>query len=341
MSLNERDAVTKRYRAHVEGLTIDHPAMDRAAGVRPRVAVSSCLLGDPVRYDGGHSQSRFLADELDRFVEWVHVCPEMEAGLGTPRETLRLERGGRLVQGRSRTDVTETITAAAEERIRTLDIDGYVFKAGSPSCGLHGIPTYAGDQVVDRQGRGLFAGKIMEAFPMVPIEDEVRLDNAELREAFIERIFALARLRVLLATAWRQCDLVKFHSRHTMQLLAHDAAAYLEAGRIVFYTRRGDPRMAYAEVFRRTFSRRASIRRNVNVLQQCLGMIGNALDAVLRADLAEAIAAYARRQVPLWVPTAMLLHHARGEEAQYVRDQTYFAPYPSELRLRDHVHDGH
>ncbi|WP_155351365.1 YbgA family protein [Acrocarpospora pleiomorpha] len=320
----KRDAVTKGHAPLVRGFT---------TSVRPRVAVSSCLLGAPIRYFGGH---RFLADELDRFVEWVPVCPEMEAGLGAPRETLRLERGDRLVQGRSRTDVTEAIAAAAEERIRTLDIDGYVFKARNPSCGLHGIPTYAGNQVVDHQGRGLFAGKIMEAFPMVPVEDEARLDNAALREAFIERIFALARLRVLLAATWHPCDLVKFHSRHMMQLLAHDATGYQEAGRIVFYTRRGDPRMAYAEVFQRTFSRRASIRRNVNVLQHCLGLVGNALDAVRRADLAEAIAAYARRQVPLHVPTAMLLERACGEEARYVRDQTYFAPYPSELR----VHDG-
>ncbi|MEO3855196.1 DUF523 and DUF1722 domain-containing protein [Acrocarpospora sp. B8E8] len=190
MSFIEQDAVTKRYRAHISA------AMDRASASGRGSPCRVCLLGEPVRYDGGHSQSRFLANELDPFVEWVHVCPEMEAGLGTPRETLRLERG------------------------------------------------------------------------------------------------------------------------------------------------RGDPRMAYAEVFQRTFSRRASIRRNVNVLQQCLGMIGNALDAVRRADLAEAIAAYARRQVPLCVPTAMLLHQACGEEAQYVRGQTYFAPYPSELRLRDHVHDG-
>ncbi|GIH25689.1 hypothetical protein Aph01nite_39990 [Acrocarpospora phusangensis] len=307
---------------------------------RPRVAVSGCLLGDLIRYNGGHSRNRFLADELDRFVDWVHVCPEMEAGLGTPRETLRLERGGRLVQRRSRTDVTGAVTEAAERRIGTLDVDGYVFKAKSPSCGLHGIPVYAGDQAVSRKGRGLFAEKIIEAFPLLPVEDEGRLNDAVLREEFVERIFAAARLRELLAAEWHPRDLVAFHTRHKMQLLAHDAAAYREAGRIVAGAGSGDVRAAYAEVFRRALCRRASVGRNVNVLQHCMGMVGNALDRVRRADLAEVIVDYARREVPLSVPVTLLLHHARGEAAPYVRDQSYFAPYPSELRLRNHVNDG-
>ncbi|GAA0430523.1 hypothetical protein Acor_46220 [Acrocarpospora corrugata] len=307
--------------------------------IRPRIAVSGCLLGDEVRYNGGHSRNRFLAAELDPFVDWVHVCPEMEAGLGTPRETLRLERGCRLVQ-RGGADVTDAVSAAAAERIRTLDVDGYVFKAKSPSCGLHGIPVYAGDQVVDRKSRGLFAGKIIDAFPSLPVEDEGRLNDAVLRESFVERIFACARLRALLAAEWRARDLVEFHTRHKMQLLAHDTSAYREAGRIVGAAGLGDARAEYAAVFLRALCRRASIGRHVNVLQHCLGMVANALNAARRADLAEVIADYATRKVPLSVPTTLLLHHAKGESAGYVRDQSYFAPYPSELRLRNYVNDG-
>ncbi|WP_436759616.1 YbgA family protein [Streptosporangium sp. V21-05] len=306
--------------------------------------MSSCLMGEPVRFDGGHSRDRFLNGELDRHVEWVHICPEMEIGLGSPRETLRLERspdGTRLISRKSRVDLTDRMTALAEERVPGLrEVDGYVLKSRSPSCGVHGIPVHAGDATVDRKGTGVFAAAVLDAHPLLPVEDEGRLNDALLRETFVERVFARARLRALLESDWRPRDLVSFHARHKMQLLAHNPVAFREAGRVVAQagTRPREELAAdYARVFGTAFAAKASIGRHVNVLQHCVGMVGDALDPVRRADLAEVIASYQAGRVALSVPATLIRHHAQGLAAEYVRDQTYFSPYPEDLRLRNHV----
>ncbi len=312
--------------------------------VRPRIAVSSCLMGEPVRFDGGHSRNRFLNGELDRHVEWVHICPEMEIGLGSPRETLRLELspdGTRLVSRKSRVDLTDRMTALAEERAPVLrEVDGYVLKSRSPSCGVHGIPVHAGGTTVDHKGTGVFAAAVLGTHPLLPVEDEGRLNDALLRETFVERVFARARLRALLESDWRPRDLVSFHARHKMQLLAHNPAAFREAGRVVAQagTRPREELAAdYARVFGTALAAKASIGRHVNVLQHCVGMVGDALDPVRRADLAEVIASYQAGRVALSVPATLIRHHAQGLAAGYVRDQTYFSPYPEDLRLRNHV----
>ncbi|GAA3469787.1 YbgA family protein [Nonomuraea roseola] len=305
--------------------------------IRPRVATSSCLLGELVRFNGGHSRDRFLSGALDTHVDWVRICPEMEAGLGTPRETLRLESsaaGPRLMTRKTRLDLTDRMTALATERAAGLDVDGYVFKAKSPSCGIHGIPSTGGD----RRNRGVFAGVVMDAHPLLPVEDEGRLHDALIRETFVERIFAHARLRTLFAAGWTPRDLVAFHARHKMQLLAHDPVGYREAGRVVARAgarARAELAADYTRVFCTTLARKASVGRNVNVLHHCLGMI--TLDAARRADLVEVIASYQEGQVALSVPATLLRHHARGEGACYVRDQTYFSPYPEDLGLRNYV----
>ncbi|MFC5834514.1 YbgA family protein [Nonomuraea insulae] len=310
---------------------------------RPRVAVSSCLLGEPVRHNGGHSRSRFLTDHLAPFVDWVPICPEMEIGLGAPRESLRLERspaGPRLMTRRSGRDLTPAMTTLAGERTARLDVDGYVFKAKSPSCGIHGIPVYAGDAPVTRQHRGLFADAVIEALPLLPVEDEGRLNDAVLREAFTERVFAHARLRDLLDGDWRPRDLVGFQARHKMQLLAHSPSGYRETGRLAAEagTRpRDELADAYGTAFRIAMAVRATLGRNVNVLQHCLGMLGDELDPVRRADVVEVIGSYRAHRVALSVPLALLRHHARGEAATYLQEQTFFSPYPEELGLRNHV----
>ena len=169
--------------------------------MRPRVGVSSCLLGEQVRFDGGHKRHGFLADVLGQHVDWVPFCPEMAIGLGTPRETLRLTAGDRLVNRSNTADHTAAMAALPLPE----GIDGYVFKAKSPSCGIQGIPRYAGgEQPADRDGRGVFAARLMAAFPLLPVEDEERLADAALREAFIERIFARARQRERLAARQRE-----------------------------------------------------------------------------------------------------------------------------------------
>ncbi|WP_344472637.1 DUF523 and DUF1722 domain-containing protein [Nonomuraea monospora] len=324
---------------------ITEPGTAGEQEARPRVAVSSCLLGEPVRYNGGHSRDRFLTGELDPYVDWVPVCPEIEVGLGAPRETLRQvgsADGPRLVTRMTRVDLTDRMTELAVRRaaeLAELDVDGYVFKAKSPTCGIHGVPVYRPDGMpADRRNKGLFSGIVMERHPLLPVEDEGRLHDALLRESFVERVFAHARLRVLVEAGWRPRDLVSFHARHKMQLLAHDPHLYREAGRVVAAAG-GRPHeevtARYTEAFRRILCTKASTGKNVNVLQHCLGML--ALDPVRRADLVDVIDDYRSGLVPLSVPTTLLRHHARGEAAAWVRDQTYFSPYPDALRLRHHV----
>ncbi|MDH2429640.1 DUF523 and DUF1722 domain-containing protein [Sphaerisporangium sp. TRM90804] len=311
--------------------------------VRPRLAVSSCLIGELVRFNGGHSRDRFLSNALGGHVDWVPVCPEIEIGLGSPREPVRLERspcGVRLMSRRTRRDLTAPMLELAATRAGALDVDGYVFKSKSPTCGTHGIPVHGEGTSVDRHGRGMFAEVIMESHPLLPVEDEGRLHDDVLREAFVERIFAHARLRAFLDSAWRPGDLVAFHARHKMQILAHDPAAYGTLGRLV--ARAGTlPRdllaAGYAHGFASALATRASIGRNVNVLHHCLGMISERLDPARRADLLEVIHAYQSRRVPLSVPLALLRHHSLAADAEYVRDQTYFSLYPDDLGLRNHV----
>ena len=164
---------------------------------RPRVGASSCLLGEEVRFNGGHKRYRFLTDELGPHVDWVPYCPEVSIGLGTPREPIRLTADGRLVNRAGTADHTEAMAALP---LPGPGLDGYVFKAKSPSCGIRAIPRYRADGVAaDHAGRGLYAARVLSAFPLLAVEDEGRLNDPGLREAFVERIFAAARLRALLA----------------------------------------------------------------------------------------------------------------------------------------------
>jgi uncharacterized protein YbgA (DUF1722 family)/uncharacterized protein YbbK (DUF523 family) len=299
--------------------------------MRPRIGVSSCLLGEQVRFDGGHKRHRFLADVLDRYVDWVPFCPEVAIGLGTPRETLKLTDDGRLIN-RSR---TADHTAAMAGLPLPSDIDGYVFKAKSPSCGIHGIPRYSGhDQPADRHGRGVYAGRLMDACPLLPVEDEGRLTDNVLREAFVERIFARARLRELFAARWQPRDLVAFHARHKLQVLAHAPAAYRQAGRVVAGAGRR-PRAAvqaeYGELFCAALDSSATRGRHANALLHAFSQVSAVLDDTRRKDLVDRIEAYQRGDTLISVPIALLAHHARGDGLRWLAEQTYLAPYPAAL----------
>lgn len=248
-------------------------AIPRQQNVRPRVAVSSCLLGEPVRYNGGHSRSRFLTDTLASHVDWVPVCPEMEIGLGAPRPTLRLVTDGgveRLTTKDGGDDHTAAMLAFAEQRVAELpDLDGWVLKSRSPSCGPRGVSRFRKGQPTDRRGTGMFAGRLMDVRPELPVEEEGRLNDALLRDHFVERIFAYARLRALFAGAWTPRDLVAFHSAHKLQFLAHDPARYRTAGRVV--AEAGNRPAAelqdeYTELFAAAFAIRPSRGRHVNAM---------------------------------------------------------------------------
>jgi uncharacterized protein YbgA (DUF1722 family)/uncharacterized protein YbbK (DUF523 family) len=306
----------------------------RAGAERPQVGVSSCLLGEQVRFNGGHKRFRFLTDELDPYVDWVPSCPEIEIGLGAPREAIRLTADGRLVNRSGTADHTAAMAALP----LPAGLDGYVFKAKSPSCGIRAIPRYRQDgRPADHGGRGLYAGRLMDRYPLLAVEDEGRLSDPGLREEFAERVFAAARLRALLAAPWQPRDLVAFHARHKLQLLAHDPGRYRQAGRVVAAAGsapREVSRTAYADLFRAALAARATRGRHANALSHAYSRIGRSLAAPRRADLLARIDAYRRGEEPLSVPVALLAHYAAGGSLPWLAEQTYLRPYPAALRLR-------
>ncbi len=300
---------------------------------RPRVGVSSCLLGAEVRFNGGHKRFRFLTDELGPYVDWVPYCPEVEIGLGTPREPVRLTLSGRLVNR----DETLDHTSLMADLPLPAGLDGYVFKAKSPSCGVRAVPRYRPDgEASGSYGPGLYASRVMSAFPLLAVEDEGRLNDAGLREAFVERVFAAARLRALLSASLSLAprDLMSFHARHKLQLLAHDPARYRSAGQVVAA---GGPADEYGELFLAAMGCRPTLGRNANALLHAYSRIGRSLPAARRADLVARIDAYRTGEVPLSVPAALLAHYASGGDLPWLESQTFLAPFPAELRLRHAV----
>lgn len=326
------------------------PDQKRAAPDAPiRIGVSSCLLGQNVRYDGGHKKDAFLTGALGRFVEWVPVCPEVEMGLGTPRETLRLERRGhevRLVMPRSGVDHTEAMRRYARDRVRALaheDLAGYVLKKDSPSCGLERVrlhrEPHSEGAPPSRTGRGLFAEELVRQFPNLPVEEEGRLSDARLRENFIERVFAYRRLTGFFSGRWTLGGLVGFHSAHKLLLMAHSPRAYAQLGRLVAASKdrgRDDLRSAYQDQFMAALREIATPRRHANVLQHMLGYVSPHVSADERQELLGLIEDHRRGLVPLVVPLALLRHHVRRLRVAYLQAQVYLDPHPKELMLRNH-----
>lgn len=313
---------------------------------RIRVGVSSCLLGQEVRFDGGHKRDRFLTDQLGDFVEWVPVCPEVEVGMGTPRPSVRLERRGdevRLLEPRSGHDHTEAMRAWAVQRsaqLERFDLCGYVLKKDSPSCGMERVRIHNAKGMPEKVGRGLFASVLIETHPLLPVEEEGRLHDPRLRENFVERIFASRRLRTLFAGDWTRNDAIVFHTRHKLQLLAHSEEGYRALGRLVAAISEL-PREAFQRRYERDFmdvlGLRATARRTANVLQHMAGFVRRHLDRDSRAELAAMIDDYRTGLVPLSVPLALLGHHVRKHGVRYLQDQAFLDPYPRELMLRNQV----
>lgn len=311
-----------------------------------RVGISTCLLGERVRYDGGHKRDPYLVEFLGKYVEWVPVCPEVEMGLGTPRETLRLVRLGdevRMVMPKTDEDHTEGMRAYAERRARKLageNLCGYILKKDSPSCGMERVRVFDENGVPAKSGRGLYAETLMRHFPNLPVEEEGRLTDPRLRENFIERVFAYHRLKRLFAGRWRLGDLVAFHTAHKLLLMAHSPKAYANLGRLVAEAKkipRTELRERYEAEFMAALRAMATTRRHANVLTHILGYFRNQLDPESRRELLTAIEDYRHGLVPLVVPITLIRHYVRRFEITYLRGQVYLEPHPKELMLRNHV----
>ena len=311
-----------------------------------RIGISACLLGQQVRYDGGHKRDRFLTDTFGLFVEWVPVCPEVEAGFGTPREAMRLvDDDGRLrlVTVKTGIDLTGQLERFARRRVEQLgadDLSGYVLKKDSPSCGVERVKVYNAHAAPSRSGQGLFAAALCARYPHLPVEEEGRLSDARLRENFVERVFAYRRLRELFTGRWTVGGLVRFHTAHKLTLMAHSVVAYRELGRLVAAAstaKRSDLEGDYTRRFMTALAAIATPRRHTNVLQHMAGYLKTVLDADSKAELQGAIEDYHRGLVPLIVPITLLRHHIRHHGVAYLAGQTYLEPHPRELMLRNHA----
>lgn len=310
-----------------------------------RLGASACLLGEEVRFDGGHTRDRFVTDELGRFVEWVSVCPEVEIGMSIPRPAIRLvdEHGSlRLVAPSTAEDFTERMASYAETKtqaLRELDLDGYVLKKNSPSCGMERIVVYRGKDRLHRAGVGMFAEALMRGFPHLPVEEEGRLTDPELRENFIERIFCRNRWRSLVHRGLDRRRLIEFHTAHKMLLRAHNEAGYARLGKLVGSAGTiddGELFARYEAEFQGTLRTNTSVKRNTNVLQHALGYLKDILQPDEKRELLAAIDDYRTGLLPLIVPLSLLRYNIRANHVAYLEGQLYFDPHPKELMLRNH-----
>ena len=337
---------------------IDHPNDHTPGGwrswhddsVRLRLGLSSCLLGDEVRYNGGHSKNAFVVDVLGRWFEWVPVCPEVEIGMGTPRPIVRLEAGGdgdaRMVCPSTGVDFTRRMKSYSLKRVRELrreGLDGYIFKRGSPSCGMERVKVWGARKIERRDGVGLFADALTDRWPTLPVEEEGRLDDSAVRENFIERVFCRNRWRSLAGRGLTRRRLVAFHAAHEMLLRSHNEAGYRRMGRIVDRAA-GAGRIKDSELFilyenelTAVMRTRATVKKHRNVLGLAMGCLERALDPAGKREILTAIADYSAGLLPLVVPLTLLRFNIRRHGVEHLANQLYFDPHPKELMLRNHV----
>ena len=309
----------------------------------PIVGVSACLVGQPVRFDGGHKHDRFITSSLSGHMDLVALCPEMAIGLGVPRPSIQLrmkDNEVRLVVSKEPdTDLTEKMNNYAGEKLPELShLDGFIFKKGSPSCGVFRVPVVINEEGFrNYDATGLFAKAFMQRHPLIPVEEEGRLNDAALRENFFERVFAYRRWKALESADNSVQGFIEFHSRHKLMLMARGSSYYQELGRMVAGTTAVDllqHRAAYIKRFMEVMKLIAPPGRHVNVLQHIQGYLKQVLSSEDKQELLSVYEAYRQKQLPLITPITLLRHHLRVNPQSYISQQHYLRPCPEELALR-------
>jgi len=313
-----------------------------------KIGISSCLLGEKVRWDGGHKQNWYAREILGKFFDTIPVCPEVEVGMGVPRETVHLIRGEenfhRMVGTQTATDWTQKMLGYSAGKIRELSshgLNGFIFKKGSPSCGTSRIPVYSKSKTkINALGQGLFAHAFIQAFPLTPVEEEGRLNDFKIRENFIVRVFGFHRLQTLFAEKFSRKDLADFHTRHKFLLLSHSRKHYDALGRLVAATKTmspGELKSSYSQLFMDGLTFRSTAKKNTDVLLHMMGFLKKNLSGEEKQDILATIEDYRQELVPLIVPITLIRHHVKKHNIAYLLDQVYLNPHPKELMLRNHV----
>ena len=310
-----------------------------------RIGVSACLLGEEVRYDGGHTHDHYITDTLGNFFTFLGICPEVGCGLPVPREAMRLEGDStapRLMTIRTRRDLTEQMLTYCRAKVKELakeDLSGFIFKKNSPSSGLFRVKLYY-NGMASGTSRGIFADSVVKQFPLLPVEEEGRLYDMAIRENFIERVFAYRRWQDFLQSKGGVGELVEFHTDHKLLTMSHHPKLYRELGQLVANAK-GTPKnellSAYQELFMQALGHQATTRKNVDVLMHMMGYFKKELSKEEKEELLELIRQYHNRLVPLVVPLTLIRHYVRRYDQPYLKRQLYLNPHPAELMLRNHV----
>lgn len=309
------------------------------------IGVSSCLLGNKVRFDKGHKHDKYITETLSGYFDFFPVCPEVESGLPIPRESMRLVGqidSPTLIGNKTGKDYTEQLRSWSLEKVALLkdqDLCGFIFKSKSPSSGMERVKVYDHNNIPQSKGVGIFASIFMEHFPLIPVEEEGRLHDPVLREKFIENVFVYKRWRDLLDN-FTVKNLVSFHTTHKYLLLAHNQKNYRVLGRLI--AQAGTLEQAklineYQALLMNTMRLRTTTKKHVNVLMHIMGYFKKNLTKDEKEELVETINNFKNRIVPLIVPITLLNHYVRKYDQPYLKDQYYLNPHPLELKLRNHV----
>jgi len=310
-----------------------------------QVGISSCLLGQEVRFDGGHKRDSYITGTLSAYFDFVPFCPEAGAGLGIPRQPIRLVRRGDEIRAvgvkTPELDPTDDLAAFALQTVPQLgDVSGYILKVASPSCGMERVKVYNEKGMPERIGVGIYAGVLMESLPLLPVEEEGRLGDPVLRENFIERVFVYHRWQQLARSGLSAHKLVEFHSDHKYLIKAHSEDIYRQLGRMVAEAGKTELEQLaadYVATLMTTLKRPVKPRQHVDILQHLLGFLKKHIDRLDREEMLETIEQYRQGLVPLIVPITLLRHHFRRYPDPYVMRQYYLSPHPKELMLRNKI----
>ena len=312
-----------------------------------RIGVSSCLIGEKVRWNGDHKQDRYVREILSKYFEYIPVCPEVEVGMGVPRETVALygdPEKPSMISKKTQTDWTKPMEKYIKSRINTLSADdlcGYIFKSKSPSCGMGRVPLYSefGSHKV-KHGPGMFANAFINSFPLVPTEEEGRLNDPRIRENFIVRVFSFKRFNLLLNEKFSLGQWVKFHTQHKFLLLAHSRKHYDDLGELVAHSKTIKPselKKKYGELFMEALTSKSTPKKNTDVLLHMMGFLKKLLTKIEKEDILSTIEDYRSEILPLIVPVTLIRHQVKKHNIEYLHDQVYLNPHPKELMLLNHV----
>ncbi|SES63748.1 YbgA family protein [Thalassotalea agarivorans] len=306
-----------------------------------KIGISSCLLGNKVRFDGGHKRSQFCTDILSEYADYHPVCPEMAIGLGSPRPTIRLvEKDDVILVTRPNEEdgYGQNMTSYAnslEEKVKSLT--GFIFCAKSPSCGMERVKVYDENGVTIRHdGIGAFARRVMEMNPNLPCEENGRLNDAQIRENFITRLFVYQKWQVLASEEITKAKLYDFHSQHKYLVMSHDVEGYRQLGRLLGESEKSPEQLAeeYIAGLMKALKKIATRKKHVNTLQHLQGYFSKLLSKEEKEELTQQVHDYRKGLVPFMVPLALLNHYLKKYPNAYLEKQAYFSPHPAALRLR-------